>query len=204
MEVLHLCIAKTGGGAGTCGENMLTTGSFRTAKGDEYMLCETTLGFTFLVRDGDLACSVLVPGAAAPCCGEPARGAEAAGSGPGAFAAAGIAPGGWPGIPKAMDAATEDMPACGEFVAAKDLPVMRGPATFTEAPEGNAGTAPSGVDGPDVGGGTVPRFGWLVGGGGTPEPERSICERDLEGTRSSTGSLAGGGSTAGGGAVGVA
>jgi len=57
MEVLHLCIAKTGGGgAGTCGENMFTIGScFLTAKGEAYMLCDMTLGLTFLLRDGERA-----------------------------------------------------------------------------------------------------------------------------------------------------
>lgn len=54
IEVLHLLIANTGGGAGTCGENMLCI--IDLAHGDEYMLCSIrrTLGFRLLVRDGDL------------------------------------------------------------------------------------------------------------------------------------------------------
>mmetsp|Transcript_50387 Transcript_50387/g.146214 ORF Transcript_50387/g.146214 Transcript_50387/m.146214 type:complete len:159 (+) Transcript_50387:1270-1746(+) len=101
------------------------------------------------------------------------------------------------------------------LVAAKDLPGTSGPPTATEAPPTMPGT---GGDGPVAGGGTEPRFGLDPGarqpepcgeaetrplfGGGTAGADRSICEMDLDGTRSSAGSVAGGGGiTAGGGAL---
>jgi len=57
IEVLHLLAANTGGGAGTCGENMF--GTMDRAHGDEYVFCSTRMmpGLTLLVLDGDL-CAV--------------------------------------------------------------------------------------------------------------------------------------------------
>mmetsp|Transcript_60797 Transcript_60797/g.168560 ORF Transcript_60797/g.168560 Transcript_60797/m.168560 type:complete len:213 (-) Transcript_60797:1286-1924(-) len=149
MDVLHLCIAKTGGGAGTCGENMFSTPSgFRTAKGEEYTLCCTTPGFTLLVREGDLAAKLLDAPPGCPPCGEPVSGAGAAPpmGGAGVFAAV---PGWawlWPGTPKGIGAPGGGGGGGGAgcaggggtgawLVAAKDFPGTSGP-TDTEAPPG--------------------------------------------------------------------